>query len=36
VPKSETREINMSVDQALTYVLSMGAVAPESDTTPGV
>jgi uncharacterized membrane protein len=34
VPKSETREINMSVDQALTYVLSMGAVAPEGETTP--
>jgi len=36
VPKSETKEIDMSVDQALTYVLSMGAVAPENETTPGV
>ncbi len=35
VPKSDTKEINMSVDQALTYVLSMGAVSPESETTPG-
>jgi len=36
VPKSETKEIDMSVDQALTYVLSMGAVAPENETTPGI
>ena len=29
VPKSEVRELNMSVDQALTYIISMGAVVPD-------
>ncbi|WP_349815909.1 DUF502 domain-containing protein [Curvibacter sp. CHRR-16] len=28
VPKSEVVELSMSVDEALTYVISMGAVAP--------
>ncbi len=28
VPKSETRELDMSVDDALKYVISMGVVAP--------
>ncbi|WP_174873236.1 DUF502 domain-containing protein [Vogesella oryzae] len=28
VPKSETRELDMSVDEALKYVISMGVVAP--------
>lgn len=35
VPKSETKEINMSVDQALTYVLSMGAVPPDHEPRQG-
>ena len=30
VRRSEVRELDMSVDQALTYVISMGAVAPDS------
>ena len=30
VRRSEVRELNMSVDQALTYVISMGAVAPDA------
>ncbi|MDI9332265.1 MAG: DUF502 domain-containing protein [Alphaproteobacteria bacterium] len=29
VAKSDVRELNMSVDQALTYLISMGAVVPE-------
>ena len=29
VRRSEVRELDMSVDQALTYVISMGAVAPD-------
>ena len=29
VPVSDVRTLNLSVDQALTYVISMGAVAPE-------
>jgi uncharacterized membrane protein len=28
VPKAETRELDMSVDEALKYVISMGVVAP--------
>jgi len=28
VPKSDTRELDMSVDEALKYVISMGVVAP--------
>ncbi|SCK06747.1 DUF502 domain-containing protein [Vogesella sp. LIG4] len=28
VPKRDTRELNMSVDEALKYVISMGVVAP--------
>nr|WP_232538585.1 DUF502 domain-containing protein [Chromobacterium phragmitis] len=28
VPRSDTRELNMSVDEALKYVISMGVVAP--------
>lgn len=30
VRRSEVRELDMSVDQALTYVISMGAVAPDA------
>jgi uncharacterized membrane protein len=30
VPKADVIELNMSVDQALTYVISMGSVAPQS------
>jgi uncharacterized membrane protein len=30
VRRSEVRELEMSVDQALTYVISMGAVAPDA------
>lgn len=30
VPKRDTRELNMSVEQALKYVISMGVVAPTS------
>jgi uncharacterized membrane protein len=29
VPKADVRELNMSVDQALTYIISMGAVVPD-------
>ena len=29
VPKSQMRELGLSVDQALTYIISMGAVMPE-------
>ena len=29
VPKSDVRDLNMSVDQALTYIISMGAVVPD-------
>ncbi len=29
VPKSQVRELGMSVDQALTYIISMGAVVPD-------
>jgi uncharacterized membrane protein len=29
VPKSGVRELHMSVDQALTYIISMGAVVPD-------
>lgn len=29
LPSSEVRELNMSVDQALTYIISMGAVVPD-------
>jgi uncharacterized membrane protein len=29
VPKSEVLDLNMSVDQALTYIISMGAVVPD-------
>jgi uncharacterized membrane protein len=29
VPKANVRELNMSVDQALTYIISMGAVVPD-------
>jgi uncharacterized membrane protein len=33
VRRSEVRELDMSVDQALTYVISMGAVAPDAAST---
>jgi len=29
LPRSEVRELRMSVDQALTYIISMGAVVPD-------
>ena len=29
VPAADVLELNMSVDQALTYVISMGAVSPD-------
>jgi uncharacterized membrane protein len=29
VPRAEVRELDMSVDQALTYIISMGAVVPD-------
>jgi uncharacterized membrane protein len=28
VPRADVKELNMSVDEALTYVISMGAVSP--------
>ena len=31
VKRSDVRELDMSVDQALTYVISMGAVAPDAN-----
>jgi uncharacterized membrane protein len=34
VPRSEVIELDMSVDQALTYVISMGTVAPEPSPFP--
>ena len=34
VRRSEVRELDMSVDQALTYVISMGAVAPDAAAGP--
>ena len=30
LPRADVIELNMSVDQALTYVISMGSVAPAS------
>ena len=35
VPKAEVIELAMSVDEALTYVISMGAVPPSSAPRPG-
>ena len=34
VPRAETKELDMSVDEALTYVLSMGAVGPDPNAVP--
>ena len=34
VKRTEVRELDMSVDQALTYVISMGAVAPDAHGQP--
>jgi len=34
LPRSEVIELEMSVDEALTYVLSMGAVAPFDHAAP--
>jgi uncharacterized membrane protein len=34
VKRSDVRELDMSVDQALTYVISMGAVAPDTNAQP--
>lgn len=36
VPRSEAIELDMSVDQALTYVISMGTVAPDAPTLPAI
>ncbi len=36
VPRSEAIELDMSVDQALTYVISMGTVAPDAPTQPAI
>jgi uncharacterized membrane protein len=36
VPRSEVIELDMSVDQALTYVISMGTVAPDAPTPPAI
>jgi uncharacterized membrane protein len=35
VPRAEVIELAMSVDEALTYVISMGAVPPSSALRPG-
>ena len=32
VPRADVIELSMSVDEALTYVISMGAVAPDAQT----
>ena len=34
VPRADVRELAMSVDEALKYVISMGVVSPVGDTTP--
>ena len=34
VPKSRVRELDMTVDEALKYVISMGVVAPRGSTLP--
>jgi uncharacterized membrane protein len=34
LPRSEVIELSMSVDEALTYVISMGSVAPNSSVAP--
>ncbi|MCB6185287.1 DUF502 domain-containing protein [Leeia sp. TBRC 13508] len=34
VPKSETKELEMSVDEALKYIISMGVVAPKPGAHP--
>jgi len=34
LPKSEVIELDMSVDEALTYVISMGSVAPAQQAMP--
>ena len=31
VPKSSVRELDMTVDEALKYIISMGVVAPRAD-----
>ena len=36
LPRSEVIELDMSVDEALTYVISMGSVAPSVHPHPGV
>ncbi len=36
VPRSEVIELDMSVDQALTYVISMGTVAPDAPPLPAI
>ena len=36
LPRSEVIELDMSVDEALTYVISMGSVAPAEHPHPGV
>jgi uncharacterized membrane protein len=34
VPKSRVRDLDMTVDEALKYVVSMGVVVPRSGTLP--
>lgn len=34
LPRSDVIELNMSVDEALTYVISMGTAAPNANTAP--
>ena len=36
LPRSEVIELDMSVDQALTYVISMGTVAPDAPSPPAM
>jgi uncharacterized membrane protein len=36
LPRSEVIELDMSVDEALTYVISMGSVAPAAHPHPGI
>jgi uncharacterized membrane protein len=35
LPKADVKELQMSVDEALTYIISMGAVAPGARPAPG-
>ncbi len=35
VPRASVRKLDMTVDEALKYIISMGVVAPRNGTTPG-